>query len=92
MASDDDTKYLQHKVATYIYWMTQQTSQALQAALAAAWQDASDSKDQVPLRSQKIAGMLSLLQASQQQPWFEGFLFEQVAATYPKQFRYASCL
>lgn len=72
--------------------MTQQTSQALQAALAAAWQDASDSKDQVPLRSQKIAGMLSLLQASQQQPWFEGFLFEQVAATYPKQFRYASCL
>jgi hypothetical protein len=63
------------------------TQQALQAALAAAWQEAADSKDQAPQRSQKIASMLPLLQASQQQPWFQGFLYDQVAATYPKQFR-----
>jgi hypothetical protein len=76
-----------HSIGLVKYWMTQEASQALQAALAAAWTDAADSKDQVPLRSQKIAGMLSLLQASQQQPWCESFFYERVAANYPKQFR-----
>jgi hypothetical protein len=70
--------------------MTQQAAQALQAlqaVLAAAWADAADSKDQVPLRTQKIAEILTLLKASQNQPWFDDFLCEHVAATYPKQFR-----
>jgi hypothetical protein len=67
--------------------MQQQAGQALQAVLAAAWADAADSKDQVASRTQKIAEMLTLLKASQQKPWFEDFLCEHVAATYPKQFR-----
>jgi hypothetical protein len=87
MAADDLINASSTSVFSCSYKMTHQAAQALQAALAAAWTDAADSKDQVPLRSQKIAEMLSLLQASQQQAWFDNFLCEHVAATYPKQFR-----